>query len=402
MRITYIHQHFRFPHEAGGQRPWEFARRLCQDGHQVRVICSGDTPLDSYIEGIRVTRLKTPYDNQMSALARTKSFLAFMIASTGVALRTPADIVFASSTPLTTSIPGLLASRVHRTRFVFEVRDLWPSVPARLGYLHSRTLLRAAQWLEAATYRAADAVVTLSPSMSEGVLQTFPLANVHMVPNACDREAFTLSASENRETRHSLGWTKPVILYAGSFGATYRIPWIIRLAGATDSATVHIIGAGQATPSAEKLSTALGLDPAQVLPGRLPKTEVVRRLSACDLVLSSIEDHPALHGNSLNKVFDALAAGKPILFNHGGWLSDLVIQSGAGFRLPPDPIDAAKSLERLIEAPDRIRSAAAAARELAVHFDRNRLYQEFKSALLGGPDAEVDPSSSAEHAPETH
>ena len=42
-----------------------------------------------------------------------------------LALRSDADLVFATTTPLTAGIPGIVARWLGGTPFVFEVRDLW-------------------------------------------------------------------------------------------------------------------------------------------------------------------------------------------------------------------------------------------------------------------------------------
>src|SRR2546430_14891230 len=56
----------------------------------------------------------------------------------------PADVVFASSSPLTIRISGVLASRLRRTPFVFELQGLWPAGPIGLGFLTGRPGVRGA------------------------------------------------------------------------------------------------------------------------------------------------------------------------------------------------------------------------------------------------------------------
>lgn len=40
---------------------------------------------------------------------------------------------FATSTPLTAGIPGIVMKLFRKKKFVFEVRDLWPELPKALG-----------------------------------------------------------------------------------------------------------------------------------------------------------------------------------------------------------------------------------------------------------------------------
>lgn len=386
-RVTYIHQHFVTPSQAGGTRSFEFARRLAAEGHDVTMICGGTERHDFEVSGFRVRQIPVSYRNSMGYAQRVASFLRFMIRSTVLSATTPADVILATSTPLTVAVPGLIAARLRRARFVFEVRDLWPSVPARLGVLTSRPLLSLAQRLERITYARADRVIALSPGMRDGVLQTAPFADVRVVPNASDVELFAMDEQARRDARADLGWThRPTAVYAGSFGESYRIQWMVELAASCPGVNFQIIGSGQATQAARQLSDALNLPTDDLLPGSLPKSEVARRVGAADIVISSLLDDPALRVNSLNKVFDALAAARPVVFNHDGWLPDLLIRRGAGWRLPNDPKAAGEQLARILADADALsRASQCAARLAREDFNRDSLYARFREALFDKP-----------------
>src|SRR5690625_1580079 len=322
LRVTYVHQHFRLPNEPGGSRPWEFARRLVRSGHRVTIIAGAPRSSQFTYEGVDVIRVRAPYANEMGWLRRVASFLSFMLKSTWVSLRRPTDVVFASSTPLTVAVPALIASTLKRRPFVFEVRDLWPSVPIALGYLSNPVLRRIAGSLERVAYKRAAHVIALSPGMAEGVRRVSPSTPVTVIPNASDAELFRASLSQREAIRKELGWgDKTVLVYAGSLGRTYDLEWIVDLAAELNrtDVVVSIFGHGALTGALKARALRHGLDPETLLPGSLPRSEIVRALPACDAVFSTLIPNPVLESNSLNKVFDAMAAGRPIMFNHGGW-----------------------------------------------------------------------------------
>ncbi|WP_258933298.1 glycosyltransferase family 4 protein [Nesterenkonia pannonica] len=240
MRIVYIHQHFNFPWEPGWQRPWQFARRLVRAGHEVTVICGGSKAEDLSLEGVTIRRLAVPYENAMAFQQRVRSFISFMARATLSAAQADADVVFASSTPLTTAVPGIIASKLRRAPFVFEVRDLWPEAPVALGFVKNPITILAARTLEKLAYRSADHVIALSPGMEEGVRRVWPRARTTVVPNASDVENFSEGRARRAEVREELGWDDDdvVLFYAGSFGITYDVPWLVRLAGSCISATL--------------------------------------------------------------------------------------------------------------------------------------------------------------------
>lgn len=389
MRIVYIHQHFNFPWEPGWQRPWQFARRLARAGHQVTVVCGGRTVVREQLEGVEVHRLAVPYENAMAFQQRVRSFVSFMARASWFASQVNADVVFASSTPLTTAVPGIIASRIRRAAFVFEVRDLWPEAPVALGFLKNRAVIRAAETLEKIAYRAADQVIALSPGMEAGIRRVWPKAQTTVVPNASDVENFAPARKARAAVRAELGWAEDetVLFYAGSFGVTYDVPWLIRVAGELrrrgEKFRVVAYGEGADTKKCRRLAREFGLDPSDVLPGRIPRTEIERMLPAADFAVSTLVDNPTLEINSLNKVFDALAAARPVLFNHAGWLPELLSARGAGWQLSRNPADAADQLVEGISAGQiDTSSGSEAALELAEReFDRDLLFGQFLRVL---------------------
>jgi glycosyltransferase involved in cell wall biosynthesis len=88
--------------------------------------------------------------------------------------------------------------------------------------------------------------------------------------------------------------------------------------------------------------------------------------------------------NSANKFFDALAAGRPVALNHGGWQADLLAASGAGVVLPVS--DIATSARILVEKagdPAWVKDSGRAAQHLArERFDRGLLVKQLESVLL--------------------
>lgn len=102
-------------------------------------------------------------------------------------------------------------------------------------------------------------------------------------------------------------------------------------------------------------------------------------LPAADIAVSTLVDNPALEINSLNKVFDALAAARPVIFNHAGWLPEVLAENNAGWQLSPKPAAAADQLREGIRSGQIDVSAGShAALDLArQEFDRDLLFDRF-------------------------
>lgn len=344
MRIIYLHQYFNTPVMAGGTRSYEIARRLVRMGHSVSVITSvrsgrpGRAWYRTSEEGIDVHWFPVPYSNHMSYKNRILAFLRFAYESSIRAASLDADLIFASSTPLTIAIPGIFASKRLRIPMVFEVRDLWPEIPVSIGALRNPFLIWLARWLEKRAYFASECVVALSPGMRDGItLSGYDSTRIAVIPNASDNALFRIDSSRREEWRNSRSWLgqRPLITYPGTLGRINGAEYIIDVAKflleIAPDIRVLLIGDGVEKTTLISKAEALGVLERNVFfedaVGKLDMPDV---FAASDIISSFVIDVPQLFHNSANKVFDTFAAGKPLLINHGGWQSELINKYGCG------------------------------------------------------------------------
>lgn len=422
MRILYIHQYFVPARQSGGTRSLEMGRRLVADGHDVELISadrSGGTPPGRWRvsdeEGIRVHWVGVPYDNNMGKLARLRAFATFAGLASVRAAQIPCDVVFATSTPLTVAIPGLAASRGQRVPMVFEVRDLWPDVPIALGALRRPATRALARGLERLAYRGSSRIVALSPGMRDGVLRAgVPAEQVEVIPNACDIELFAGRRGDGEALRARLDWLgdRPLVVYAGTLGFANDVRWLARLAARVRPIAPEVrflvVGDGAERRAIAREADTLGVlgESFHMLPPR-SKTEVAGVLAAADVCTSLFRDSAGLEHNSANKFFDALAAGRPVAINYGGWQADLLRDHGAGIVLGRDGLDAAaRDLMALLGDRESLARAGQAASELArTQFARDELAARLQQVLLSAahegalsrgarPDPLTEPASS--------
>ncbi|NTU85438.1 MAG: glycosyltransferase family 4 protein [Chloroflexales bacterium] len=404
MRITYLHQYFVPPETSGGTRSYEFARRLIAAGHTVTMITSsamlpdylrprGGGPREMEIAGVPMVVIPVPYANSMGFAARLRAFLSFAALAAREAARRPADVVFATSTPLTIAIPGIVASLARGVPMVFEVRDLWPELPIAIGALRDPLTRGLAQILESVSYLSASHVVALSPGMASGVIRRgVAPERVTVIPNSCDVDEFDIPAERGEQIRRrvpGLAPDQPLIVYSGTFGRINGVSYLVELAAALrvmlPGARVLLVGDGAERSLVEARARELGLLGESVhIWDPIPKAEMPLLLAAADLATSVFLPIQPMWNNSANKFFDALAAGRPIAINYGGWQAALLRESGAGLVLPQDDIPAAAwALAAFLRDREGLRAAAAAASRLAyTRFHRDEMARILEQVLV--------------------
>lgn len=401
MHILYLHQYFCPPDGAGGTRSYAMARRLVESGHKVTIVTTSAFFPDNYalarktrlsIDGINLVVLKIPYGNTMGFLKRIWAFLRFAIGGLWVALKVKnVDIVFATSTPLTIIIPGYISSRVHATPLVFEVRDLWPDLPIAVGALKNPVAKWLARRLETFAYRSAARIVALSPGMKEGVIgRGISDDKVVMIPNASDVDLFRVSPEAGHRFLEQYPHlrTGPLVTYAGTLGRINAVEYMVDLAQAmlsiNPSVRFVICGDGGEREYIRAKAAHVGvLDQNLWMLPPLPKNEMPNLLSASTVALSLFQNLPEMQHNSANKVFDALAAGKPVIVNYGGWQAELLESRSAGLALPPENIGrAAQDLSDFLHDTDGLFRAGEQAAALAdSRFNRDRLAGQLRDVL---------------------
>jgi len=380
MRITYLHQYYNRPDMPGSTRSHELARRLAERGHEVTMVTSDRSGAHggwsrSTESGINVHWLAVPYSNGLSYQARIRSFFRFAVLSSVRAASIPADLVLATSTPLTIALPGMFASSVRRCPFVLEVRDLWPSVPIQMGVLRNPISVRAASALERAAYGRASGVVALSPGMADHVMATSPTAvSTVVIPNGADIRVFGDDSAEGGRVREQHDWlgSRPLVVYAGTLGHVNAPREIVELAAGVAEVDPEVrfavVGSGREEVSLRSHARARGvLERTLYMVGPVDKSSIPAWLAAADVTLSTIRPERYFWENAVtNKFFDSLAAGRPVIANHWGWQSEVAQAHECGLVLEDfaSP-SSAHELVSLLRDRERLTAMGRRSRELA-------------------------------------
>ena len=365
MHILLIHQAFASLEEPGGTRHHELARFLARQGHKVSIIASPVSYLTGEIqEGkrieedfgglIKIYRSYTYSALHKSFVHRVFSFFSFMISSflRSISIKN-VDLVWGTTPPIFQSVSAWLISRLKGVPFLLEVRDLWPEFAIAVGVLKNPFLIKISYWLEKFLYKHADQIIVNSPGFIELVKEKGG-RKISLIPNGADIALF--NDINIPEIRKNLGWTDQfIVLYAGAHGMSNDLGIVLKAAQLLKvEEQIHFIllGDGKEKPAlireAEKLDlpNLTFLDP-------VPKNKVAEFLSAADACIAILKPIEMYKTTYPNKVFDYMAARKPVILAIDGVIRDVVEKAGCGvFCTPGDPKSLAAGIMTLYNDQD--------------------------------------------------
>jgi len=399
MKIIYLHQYFNTNEMPGSTRSFELSKRLVENGHKVYLITSkrDDYQLQkngwTKENGIDVYWTPVSYSNKMGFLRRIFSFLLFSIKSLKVTLSINADIIYATSTPLTIAIPAIIYSRIKAKPMIFEVRDLWPEIPIAVGALKSPFTRFLALYLEKLAYKNSKKIIALSDGMRSGIIKKgYPANKINVITNLSNTRAYEeIDKNKDYGIRIHNYYPEPLdklVIYTGAFGHVNDVNYLIKIAGAIKNINnkIKFIIAGEGVEQQNIYSTSkeLGvLNSSVFIIDPLEKSKIPLLYSKASIVSSLFINLEELWNNSANKFFDGLAAGKPIMINYSGWQRSLLEKYNAGFYVPfDDHLKGAEILNKIVNNNDLSKNMGHAAKKLAnKHFAIDAQYPKFEKIL---------------------
>lgn len=373
MHILLIHQAFAALDEPGGTRHHELARFLVARGHSVTVIASpisyltgaiSSSPLGGGARGegelVRIIRAYTYRALHRSFVHRVFSFLSFMVSSFLAGLRVKnVDLVWGTSPPIFQGVTAWLLARLKRVPFLFEVRDLWPAFAIAVGVLKNPLLIKMSLWLERFLYQHADRVMVNSPGYVAHVTAG-GARRVELIPNGADPDMFNPQddGAAFRSANHLQD--KFILLYAGAHGLSNDLGVLLEAAQIlqagldTSNVTVTLLGDGKEKINLQSRAADMHLANVLFLPP-VPKTAMAAALAGADACLAILKPIDEYKTTYPNKVFDYMAAGRPVVLAIDGVIRQVVESAGCGLFVPPgDPLALANAVQAL--ATDRSRS----------------------------------------------
>ena len=417
MKILFLTHYFPPEGNAPASRVGALTEKWSAEGHEVTVVTGVPNVPDGVVypgyenkicseealeSGVRLLRVWTLLAPNKGFILRIANFVSYMIASVirCMFLSKP-DVVIATSPQFFCGWAGVLLKWwfmltrpfSKRSRFVLEIRDIWPESINAVGAMDGGIAIRVLEKMEMWMYAAADHIVTVGEGYKRRLVEKGVSASkMSIVMNGVDSEILksNISGGEVSDLRAEWGLEgKFVCSYIGTIGIASALDVYLRAAKllkevGNDDIRLLAVGDGAVRAELKEAAASEGLDNI-VFTGRRPKSEMPLFLAASDVCFVHLRKTPLFETVIPSKIFEALGMRRPILIGVEGDAKLLVEASGGGVSMMPE--SESELVEKLLSlAGDealRQRLGDVGHDFVVQNFDREKLAKEYIEVLDG-------------------
>jgi colanic acid biosynthesis glycosyl transferase WcaI len=403
MKILYFSQFFPPERTAGAFRTGENSKIWSGKGHKITVFTGlPNYPTGKVFEGyktkllqefdddgVRVLRSKLlakPNNNIVNRFLNYFSFTFYSIIN--ILFQTSRigkdyDIVLATSGPIFVGFVGWLFSKIHRKKFVLEIRDITFKQILATGTGEQTLLYRIIRRSELFLCRSAHKVIVVTNGFKKVLIENGVTENkISVITNG-------MVVKDLENTEQSEKKDKFIISYFGTLGISQDIKNIFRYLkhiNVSDQTTqCMIIGDGAQKNELMEYIDNQGLNDLILLPG-ISQEELERFYGLSDLCMVVLRDSSDFQHTIPSKVFQIMGRGRPILYiGPDGEAAEIIRRAGAGIILANNYECNIETLNEFFSQKD----ATGRLRQMGINgygfakenYDRNRLAEEYINIL---------------------
>ncbi len=395
MKILFYSHFFKPETGAASVRADYFVKVLRSAGHEVLIVSSKPNyPLGKIFDGFdkklivknekeNIIYLPILFVSSHSVIGRLFSYLSFFKFSLIYLLlkNYKPDIVIASSPPIFTSLAALIYSKIKRSKFIFDIRDVWPDIGIELGILTNKFSIKGLSIIEKWLLKNSDKIIVTAEGDKKNILNKINhLEKCEIIYNGADTEIFKpIDESEKKEIRnkYSIPIEKQVIIYFGSYNHGMND---IKILG--DFLThqkfinknIHFLSIG----SGDNLNNLLSEIKSKISYTSIksvPMEEVAKLVASSDIsIIPRKNIKKDTGGNIPVKCFESWASGIPVLLSNieDAEVSEIFNKCRAGVLVEPNNVDALVSGLDILLNEDIIELGFKGRQFVIENFDRRK------------------------------
>lgn len=404
MRIWIVNYYTGTPETQSNPRYIQFARRFMDAGYEVVTFNSS---LSAHTQEVQTSKgqlfLERSYGDYKfvhvnaptykgNGLARMKSIFSFAwsIKKHCNEFEKPDVILHNVHTPF--DYPIVWAAKKLNAKYVAEAWDAWPDVFAHLGLVsRGNPAFKVFELIEKNLYQNADQIVFTILGMKQRIKEKgwstekggkVDIHRVHYINNGVDLDAFDkdkLTWPRKDEDLNDPSLVK--IIYLGSINKANHVHTLIDAARILHDIPMYrffIYGDGADREELEKKVVEEGITNVVFKEKNIPLCEVAWVVSQANVNIMNYQKGFGYMGVSSGKLFQYLAAAKPIICNVNIAYDDVITDNNLGIaRDIETPEDFAQAIRRVVEQPRASYDAMCErVRQTAERFDYKKLAAE--------------------------
>lgn len=403
MNILFLSHYFPPEVNAPASRTFEHCREWVKCGHRVTVVTCAPNhprgkPFEGYknrllqrekVEGIDVIRIWTFLSANEGFLLRTLNYVSFMLMAM---VLSPwfgrADVVVSTSPQFFNGLAGYFVASFKRSRWVVEIRDLWPESIVAVGALTHRRIIALLEWIELFVYRKADRIVVVTQSFAKQIGEKLGSEEkITVVKNGANLQLFTSQSVENSQTLAEIEAIKHkcIVAYVGTHGMAHGLDKVVEAAEMLRARTdIHFLFVGDGAERENLIGMAAnkGLKNCTFL-GQLPKSMMPYIWAVSSVCLVVLRKNKTFESVIPSKIFECMAMGKPMILGVEGEAASIVKMANAGLCIEPENI--AQMTAAICSLADdeagRLAIGQGAALYVRDHFDREKQAKKMLAVL---------------------
>ncbi|MDB4202983.1 glycosyltransferase family 4 protein [Planktomarina temperata] len=391
--ILYISSNFTPESNAPALRANEHAAVWAAKGLKVTVICPfpnfpNGKVYDGFqhklyeretIKSVIVYRVFTVLSPNRGVVLRLVSFLSFTIMAffMGLFLKRH-DVVLGSSPQFFSVTAAWLLAKLKRSKFIFEVRDIWPESAVAVGIIKKGNIFRLLEVYERFLYRQSDLIITVSNGIAKDLLlRGVNKLRLKVITNGVSFKKYYPQEKSTALVEQLCLSNKIVFGYIGTHGRAHGLENILRVAETLKNyhdVAFIFVGGGEYKKQLENLIEKKNLFNVISVP-RVVGEDVPKYINLCDVAIVSLIDSKVFETVIPSKVFENMAMGVPTLcIAPNGQATELINKYNCGWTVFPNSDDELRNLilrlrENRVELKEKSENSLSAGQ----YFDREKL-----------------------------
>ena len=262
-------------------------------------------------------------------------------------------ILIYQTTPVTTSISGIILSKIKNIPLILWIQDLWPDTVKATGHVKNKLIYKMISIISNGIYKSSDIIATQSESIKKIVKNRFKNKKIFYLPNVVI-ENKKKSDLNKFKIKNKLKKTIN-ILFTGNTGVAQNLEFILKIAkkilnmNKFKKIRFLIVGGGSNLNKLKKIKDDLRLSNVTFF-GHIKSNEMQKYFYLGDYFLLTIKKKKIFLNTIPNKFINYLYIGKPIISCTNGDISSIINNYRCGLSCKPDSVnDFKKILNKILK-----------------------------------------------------